>query len=574
VPVADDFDYLHRVMFSGTHSLLDGCGSIFYWRPLSRQLYFEAFWRLIVAHPAAVAALHVVLLALTSGVLYRALRVSWPGALAAAAATFPLFAESTRMLITWPSNFQDLAAMLFAAFAIHAAAHRRLRLAMVAVLGSLLSKEVGVFVAVLLPWMPQRGGVPLRERMRWAAWCGGLVIAWGLAYLWVSRHAGLVLPSQLEQDPAALATPLGERLGWALWNSARSAFSLPAIHVRGEDAVWIAIVVLMAGAVLIGALRPSARARVRALAGWPAWGLLWFAMSGATLLAIFPTWAAYRGIFAVIGLGITLTALIGAAHPLLLAGLVAVRLFVFFASPGPPPNVSRVAIVSGAAIDFPNLVRLQRLVGSSRELLQAEFPDLPHGALVGQHHLPLGSEWAFTGSKALQTWYADSSLRWVRFETFRADTALPLTTIVEYQAHSPLQVALVEPDAMRALLAAEKPILSGQWSAALEALTRAENLQKDPGALAFLGNVVGMQGLALAGLGRNEEAERAAWRGMDLWPANPDSRYVLAYLWKGQGRYAEAEAQLDTMLTLYPGDSDAKRLREEVRAARAARSKP
>jgi tetratricopeptide (TPR) repeat protein len=577
VPVADDFDYLHRVMFSGKHTLFDGCGSIFYWRPLSRQIYFEALGGAILSVPALVAWLHVALLALTAAILYRALRVTWPGPAACVAATFPLLAESTRMLITWPSNFQDLGAMLFAALAVHAAAHRRLALALAALALSLFSKEVGVLAALLLPWMPQKGGMPLRERIRWAAWTGALVAAWAAAYVAVSRAAGLVLPSQIEQDPAALATPLVERVGWALWNSARSAFSLPSIEVPGESAIWIALAGVLLAALFMLALRAASRARLRALAGWPLWGLLWFAVAGTTLLAIFPTWAAYRGLFAVVGLGIALVAIVGAAHPLLLFALVALRLVAFAASPGPPAAISSLALVTGAQIDYPNLVRLQRLVTETRGLLRSEFPALPAGSGVGQHHLPLLSEWAFVGSKALQTWYGDSTLHWVRFEDFRADTTIALATIVEFKESNPFLTPgktttaspnLIDPAAMRALIAAEAAIRAEDWAGTIAALDRAEALQSDRDAGLFLGTVAAKKALAFAGTGDPVAAEREARRGLEFWASNPDSRYVLAYLWEKEGRYAEAESQLDTLLTLYPRDADAAALMERVRAAR------
>ncbi len=570
VPVADDFDYLHRVILSGNHSLLDGCGSIFYWRPLSRQLYFEVFWRAIMDHAAWVAGLHAALLALAAAILYRALRATWSSGWAAwTAATFVLFAGSTRMLIAWPSNFQDLAALLFAVIAIHAAAHGRLARALVALLLSLLSKEVGVLAALLLPWMPRRGRTALRERVRWAAWTAGLVAAWGVAYLLVSRAAHLTVPSQLEQNPAALATPLPARLGWALWQSARSAFSLPAIRVPGERWIWLTLAALLIAAAALIAVRPASRARLRALSGWPLWGFAWFALAGATLLAIFPTWAAYRGLFAVTGLGIALAALLGAAHPALLAGLVVLRLAAFAASPGPPPAVSSAELVTGAQIDYPNLVRLQRLLGETRELLQGEFPVLPAGAAVVQHHLPLSSDWAFVGSKALQCWYRDSTLRWVRFADFHEDTAMRVTAIVEYQPSSPLQVALVEPDAMRALFAAESAIRGGDWHATMAALDRADSLQTDAGAEVFYGTVAAKKALAFVGLGDEAAARRAARRGLERWPENPDSRYVLALLMERAGRLAAAEAQLDTLLAQRPGDRGAQALRERIHAARA-----
>src|SRR5439155_4065361 len=64
--VAEDFDFLHRVFFSRTHTLLDGGGSSAFWRPLAHQLYYETLGPLILSHPGLVATLHVVLLALAS----------------------------------------------------------------------------------------------------------------------------------------------------------------------------------------------------------------------------------------------------------------------------------------------------------------------------------------------------------------------------------------------------------------------------------------------------------------------------------------------------------------------------
>src|SRR5205823_3426776 len=40
-PVADDYDFLHHAAFAGRGRWLDGGGSLFYWRPLARQLYYR-----------------------------------------------------------------------------------------------------------------------------------------------------------------------------------------------------------------------------------------------------------------------------------------------------------------------------------------------------------------------------------------------------------------------------------------------------------------------------------------------------------------------------------------------------
>ena len=69
--------------------------------------------------------------------------------LAAVAAGFPLLMESARMLIAWPSNFQDLGAMLFMALALHQAAGARLAGAIAALVAALLCKELSATVALL-----------------------------------------------------------------------------------------------------------------------------------------------------------------------------------------------------------------------------------------------------------------------------------------------------------------------------------------------------------------------------------------------------------------------------------------
>lgn len=563
VPVADDFDYLHRVALSGVHTLLDGCGSIFYWRPLSRQIYFEALWRLILDAPAVVAVLHALVLAATTVLLYRAFRVRWSGFVAWSAATFPLFAEATRMLVTWPSNFQDLGAMLFAALALHEAARNRLVTTLVALLLSLFCKEVGVLVALLVPWMPVRA--TRGHRIRWAAWTAGVVASWGLAYLAVSRLAGLQVPTRLDPNPAVAATPLLERLWWAIEHSFRSAFSLLGAGGAVEERMlWLGLAVLIAIACGIFYFRRGSRPALIENVPWIGWGLLWFVLASATLLAIFPTWAAYRGIFATIGLGVAFAAFFGAASRVLLGLLVAGRIVLLLMSPVAPAAISSTAFESGAAIDFPNLVRIQRLMVETRELLEGEFPVLPAGAVVVQHNLPRMSEWAFVGDKALQCWYRDTTVRWVRFETFRADTSLPAATVVEFQPGRPRQVALVDPRAMRLLLAAEQPILTGDWATALDRLERAEREQHDPAAEVFLATVIGKQATAHAGLGHVARARAEAGRAMTLWPENPDSRYILAYLLEQDGYYAAAAAQLDTMLLTYPDDPHARRARERL----------
>src|SRR5204862_7446551 len=138
-----------------------------------RQLYFGFLGPLIVSHPRWIAALHVALLAVSAWLVYRALRTRWPASWAAAAAAFPLLIDADRMLIAWPSHFQDVGALFFAALALHEASRSRGWTTAAALLASLLCKEVAASIGPLLPWLPV-GPTPTRA-WRWRA--SGLISA-------------------------------------------------------------------------------------------------------------------------------------------------------------------------------------------------------------------------------------------------------------------------------------------------------------------------------------------------------------------------------------------------------------
>ena len=200
-PVSDDFLFLHQALLPGHRSLFDGGGTVIYWRPLSRQIYFALLGPLMVSHPRAVALLHAALLALAGLLIYRALRSRWPGPWAAAAASFPLIAESSRALILWPCLIQDLGALVLSALALHEAARRRLATALAALLGALLCKEIAVVAAVLLPWMPAEG-LDRAKRARWTKATAALVGLWGVAYWLVMRHSGVVFQREIDRSDA------------------------------------------------------------------------------------------------------------------------------------------------------------------------------------------------------------------------------------------------------------------------------------------------------------------------------------------------------------------------------------
>ena len=578
--VAEDFDFLHRVMFSKTHTLLDGGGSTAFWRPVAHQLYYQTLGGLILEHPGLVATLHVLLLALASLLLYRAFRRVWPGPAAMVVATFPLLSESTRTLISWPSHFVDLGLWLFTAFALHETAARRLWSTLPAVLLALLCKEVAVATAVMLPWMPGLGPRGFKSRLRWAAATAALTGAWALAYMAVRRQAHLALPHHLETAPEVVGTPLALRLWWGAKNSVRALFSLPAVETEWVRPVLIFAGVLFGVALLILLVRMLRGARRFGWAGalrrhrylpLGAWGLAWFIAASATLIPIYPIWAPNRSGFGSLGFGALATSLVASAHPLLLAALVALRLTAFALSPGPPAIIVDKAPMQGAFMDFERLVRLQRLMRATRVMLKTHFPTLPPGAQVGQHYLPRLAEYAYGGSQALQVWYRDSTMRWVRYADFVHAPTTPLAVIAEFQPHHRPQMAPVNPEAMRSFLVALQTMNKHEFEAGLRSLARAESLQTDTTARVFLGEVFGERACCLVFSGHPDEAERWAMRGLEKWPENIYALFARGCLAYQRGDLEVAVAKLDSAVFYSPEFSAARQVGKLAREAIAER---
>jgi hypothetical protein len=566
-PVAEDFDFLHYALYSAHPSLFDGGGSLAFWRPLPHQTYYAVLAKVILAHPGWIAILHAVLLAATSLALYATFRTNFSRPWAVGIATFPLLAESTRTLLAWPGQIVDLGALFFSAIALHEASRRRLPSALAAVLASLLCKEVAVVTALMIPWLPST--LEPRERRRWFFATAGLTAAWGIAYLLVRRHAGLELPHHLEAGAVNPVT-MPERLAWAFVNSLRSTMSLPG-HATAYDIPVLALLVALLGFAGQRCIKDaSARGRVRARLPWMVWGVSWFALATAPLVVMHPYWQPNRGAFGSVGTAVAAVALLGSAHPVLPGVLVAARLAMLALSPGPPPSITLLPPETGAFMDFQKLVRLERLMASTRRALHDRFPTLPSGARVGYHGMPRLATYAFGGDRALQLWYRDTTLRWIKFQdVLRQDSVV--VTIVEFEAHADRQIVLVDLEAVRKLVRGRELYQARRPEEALAELAVAEGLQRDSGALFFRSMVAGRRALSLIMLGADDQAELEAQRCLTLHRDNADGHLVLALLWGDRGRFAEAEAQVDTVLRIEPQYVGAERLREVLRAGRAGR---
>ena len=456
-PVAEDFDFLHRALLGANHTLLDGGGSVAFWRPVSHQLYYLALGRVMLAEPRVVAALHALLMVVAVWLVYRGLRNTLSAPVAAVAASFPVLAESTRTVLSWPSQFVDLGLWVFTAWALYETSRGRLWRALLALVLALGSKELAVVAAVLLPWMP--GQRSQSERMRWAFAMGGVAAVWAALYLWVRHTTHLELPHHLEHSAEVAQATAVARYQWAWWNSVRAMMSLPLIKTTYEGSLWLALGALSVIALMVLGVRQAWRRRAEEWQ-WAAWGVAWFAMSSATLVVIYPLWQPNRSGYGSLGAGVAAAVLLELASPVLLALLVAVRMVAFAAAPGPPGTVSSAASETGAFMDFNRLVRLQRLMEAVRLSLTRAHPTLPRGALVVEQYPLRTAEYAFGGSLALQCWYRDSTLRWVRFEDFQSDTSMSPAALVEFQSDRVPIAVLIDPHRHAAGGSRERPAAS------------------------------------------------------------------------------------------------------------------
>jgi hypothetical protein len=546
-PVADDFELLHYTLYSARFDWLSGGGSETFWRPLAYQGYYGLFSQVFLSWPRVVVVLHVVMLAVTALLVYRTARRFMPAPWAAATATFPLLAESTRALIIVPVHFVDVGLLLFSAIAFHEAAARRMPTALIALLAALLCKETAVATACAMPWLSR--GNP-RRNWPWAVAVALVTLAWGFLYLAVRARHALTLPRGLESNLAQLGTQWPERYGWAIANSARAIFSLPAVPSTWDAPLAIVLSLVFAGAVTILWRNAAARARLAGVGPLLAVGLAWSAIATAPLATVHPIWSPQRVAYGSLGAGMALSAGLGAVHPGLLAGLVAARLSMFAMSPGPPRTLTGDPPETGAFVDYEKLARVQWVLSKTRQELQERFPTLRHGSGVVFHHLPHSTFYAFSQGKSLQLWYRDTTLRWISFEAFNAHPDLDVATVVEYQASEDRPIVLIDPEAIRCVIRANQAIAENRHAEALALLDRAEQLGPGPGATVFRGLVLGPRAICVALQGDRARAEAMALESTQLWPDEPSVHLLLGLLWGHAGRFDDAEAQARVVLSI------------------------
>jgi tetratricopeptide (TPR) repeat protein len=570
-PVAEDFDFLRRALFvqpAGLSSLFDGGGSTAFWRPLAHQVYYAAFGPLMLDHPRVIASLHALLLAAGTLLVYRALRPSLGGVTACVAASFPCFAESTRTLVGWPSQFVDVGLYFFSALALHEASRRRLPSALAATLCALFCKELAVVGVVLLPWFP--GARSRRERVRWAIAFAALLLAWGGAYLAVRHAAHLALPHGIEHNP----TPIVARIVWAVRGSMRAIASLTLLPDPNDALARALGIGFLATMGLALAFVPAVRARFVARRAWLGWGLAWFTAATAALTSIYPLWQPNRTHFGSAGLGIAAAVACEAVHPAILGGLVLGRAVLLALAPAPAGSITAAPPRTGAFMDFAQLTRLQRFMSETRHALRAEYPKAPAQARVIEMNLPHGLLYALGGDRAVQVWYRDSTLRMVNFGELARDTALVTVAGLQYQQRGTPQVVILSPEVMRAQDQAYRALRAYRWLESVAAVDRADSLMPDPRAVVFHGNNAGYRAFAWLQMGRIPEAEAESRRALSLDSTDRNGLLTLASALAIRGRLTEALVEVDHLLRIDPGGRSALDLRAKIVAAQATTRSP
>ena len=554
-PVADDFEFLFH-LGPGPHSgFFDSMGATYYWRPLSRQVWFSIVSPLLLAAPAVVAAIHVALLGAIAFVLARLARRSMPWPAAALVGAAILATEPARVLLTWPSGIQHLLAALALALTAHEVLAGRRWSAALAAVAAALAHDLGAMAFVLLG----AGGLLRREgRSAWrdAALAAVLAAGYAAGYRVALAH-GVHLPAGGAAH-AAGAWPEAVRLG------IQAAFNTETLHEP-----WAGPARVVTGALFVVALALVLRPRKRGDAGAPAAWLgipLAVALLGLTPLAsLLPDWNSWRAFVPVLALSFAVAFAAARAHLALGLALVALRL-ASLAGSEPAGKVSGDPPPAVSDLSFARLTRMQRVVGGSGAIVRAA--KLPRGALVAYVGLPEMTLNGFRGHVAVQVWRRDTTARFVAY-VGAPEVALDPDLVLSYDTragHDPV-LALV-PEAVLHWSIAEGAGSAGRTDEAREHYLLALAAQR-PESPSLSANA--LQNLALYELeaGRLRQADSLNKAADKIRGMTPNGLALDALIALRRGNLPLARTYLSNCLRLDPSNSVGRGVLQELQAAEA-----
>jgi len=544
VPAADDYDYLAALRFERPLDWLGPMGSIWYWRPLSRQLYFTALDGAFFQAPLVVAAVHALLLAALFVLAYRAARAAFDPWGASAIAAFPLLAEPTRELLAWPTAAQPLLAMTLIALAVHEAVARRWWSAALALLGAFLAHEQALLAAPLVPLVfaaRERERTPRRRMV-------GLTLAacavYGLGRTLAFAH-GAALPARGSTAEAIAAAP--SVLARSV--SAQMNFALLEPGPRGAVMALTAILLVSAALVL---LTRRQRLKGRLLAA----GALWFVLGVLPLAYAAALWTPRHSSVPSLGLGLLVCGLLACAAPRLALAFTAVRLVALLLAPTATPAMSARLEARIAPMSFLHVARLQRTADSARHALLAGHPHAPESERVGYWSLPRETQIAFAGAKALRVWYGDPRLEWSFWERFTPGQDRSGEPILGFNVETAEPAVLMNARAVRRYQDGIDAWTGGALAPAQQAFAEAIALQK-PEIHNFTNETVRLMARIAYAQGRFAQAD--SLNRIDYRMSGPSPTYfgMEAMLAITAGDSARAAQAAERGIALRPGDEEA-----------------
>jgi hypothetical protein len=463
VPVADDYAFLERTSGLAPWSWFDSMGAAYYWRPVSRQLWFALVAPLLESQPALVALIHVALLGVVYAGLWRIARCVFAAPAATAIAAFPLASEPARLLVAWPSAAQHLLAMAFAAWAVERAIAGRVAVAAALALLAVLSLEAAWPLLALVPWLVwRRHGRDAGRRAAIAAFAVTAVWAGGYA---VARQHGVVLPIDEVARPWSALGVVTARTVAAQLNLEELA---PAVRTAAVAAYAL---VLLAAAAWV----TRRRARRRLIAHRVV--LLGFAWAMATLIPqvlVWPDWNAWRTSLPSLGLAVVGIGALAALSPRLALAASAVRLATLLAATPAAAVVTRDPPAAVSDLSYPRLARLQRVVHSTRTVVLDDDRPLRRGAKVRYWLIPSMAEVGFRDMSAPRVWRRDPTLDWNAYggvESFQRRE--PVDLLIEYSAGRPWPAVAIQPRALGLWRDAMDAVQDGRLATADTLLTAA-----------------------------------------------------------------------------------------------------
>ncbi len=555
VPVADDFEFLRRALLPGGGGLLDSMGASYYWRPLSRQLWFPLVGPLLLVAPGVVAAIHLALLAALAFVLARIARRWLPAPGAALVGAAVLATEPARVLVTWPSGDQHLLATLGLALAAHEVLAGRRVTAALAALAAALAHELGAlaFGFVAMGGLVRRRG---RSAALDVALGVALFVAWGAGYRAALAH-GVQLPAGGVFGGAARWFEAARLGSWAAFD----AETLP------EDAGRV--VLLLTNLLALGAVgllvAASRRAALREVA-WPAGLALAIGWAGLLPLAsLLPDWNAWRAFVPAVALVFAFTLLATRAHLALGVALVAVRLVAMgFAAPAPAVRGNPPRTVSD--LSFARLTRVQRVVAASGAVVRATR--FRHTHRIFYLGLPEMTINGFRGAQAVRVWTRDTSATFRAFAREAGPDSADLVLGYDVRRGHPLAMAL-DPGAHALWLRAQDAADAGDYARArtLYLAARAKQVPECPSLTAKV-----MQNLSVFAIADGDDAAADSLNriAVDVRGQSPESYAIDGLIAARRGRFARAREAVGRSLRLSPGNELGMTVLEEVKRLEAA----